>query len=324
VQRPDCRGELCGSHIALPPLLKPTPFLHGQDIIEDERFADLSAPHMRRQNLSRESGSHSVLPSSITASKPQHFYENVFTGKFDRVTVKKSVDVDVDDPLYEQAMLRSGVELVLYFDKTCGLLARGIIAGMATNSLFATYVRCSDPYVPFCYWVSSGATLPLLFVFLNVVVLVCAIQLGAIEEKVDRGENDDDPYWHYPMVYSTLVLYSASLGMTILAAPVDDQMTLYGTKLGESTGTIAALLPSSVGITIGEEDTLIPISEAFWNVLNMGRLLCMIVGWCLTCIDRVYMTMSLRHRDEASRLEKARHGISLHADLEIRSPANLV
>merc|ERR1719261_1383176 len=114
-----------------------------EDIIEDERFADLSAPHhTRKPILSRESASHSVLPTSSTVSKPQHFYENVFTGTFDRVTVTKSTtDMDVDDPLYEQAMLRSGVELVLYFDKTVGLFARGLIAGMATNSIFATYLR---------------------------------------------------------------------------------------------------------------------------------------------------------------------------------------
>lgn len=79
---------------------------------------------------------------------------------------------------------------------------------------------------------------------------------------------------------------------TVIAAPVDDQMYIYG----QDTGSTLSADVSNLGQGF--------ITEQLWHILNVIRFSAMIVGWIFTCIDRVYMTIQMRlassnrHRDQ--------------------------
>lgn len=248
------------------------------DIIEDDKYADLA--FTRSPVLVREGGSQSVAQRAIT--KPQHFYENVFTGGFDRVHVARqtasSSDMEASDPRYEQVMLRSGVDIVLYVDSTIGLAARGLIAGMALNTLTASYMRCTSDYFAFCYVMATGYVLKMTFFLLNLVVLVAAVLVGTAD--------DSDPPFHLPLLVASFICYSVAYIATVFAAPVDDQIAAYEiiTTASAVSGTTISP-PASFGFEI--------ITEQIWHILNVSRYGAMIGGWVFTCIDRVYMTIQL-------------------------------
>jgi len=234
------------------------------DIIDESNLPDRA----NRTLIARET-------TNTAFAAPVHFYENVFTGAFDRVTVAKAkAEVESLDPQHEQLLMRSGVELVLYLDSTIGLAARGLTAGMSMNTLSATYFRCSVNSFAYCYMLSSGHILHLLFFLLNVVVLVAAIQCGNVRPT--------DPRFHFPLVIGTFTCYAVAFLSSVIAGPVDDQMFLYGQTTDES---LAISVPQ-----LGKRF----VTEQLWHVLNVVRFSALIIGWIFTCIDRVYMTIQMR------------------------------
>jgi len=209
-------------------------------------------------------------------------FSDVFTGSFDRVHVARSgpssSDLEASDPRYEQVMLRSGVDIVLYVDSTIGLAARGLIAGMALNTLTASYMRCTSDYFAFCYVMATGYVLKMTFFLLNLVVLVAAVLVGTAD--------DSDPPFHLPLLVASFICYSVAYIATVFAAPVDDQIAayeIYATASTVSGNTISK--PDSFGFAL--------ISEQIWHILNVSRYGAMIAGWVFTCIDRIYMTIQL-------------------------------
>jgi len=212
--------------------------------------------------------------------RPTVFYENMYTGSFDKVAVVKKHVTKAYNSETELRKLNGGIALMMGLETTIGLGLRGLLAGYALQALIGTYANCSKDHFQLCFSIVIGGTmLRTINALLHFTTVLCCVRVCALKPT--------DPAKHRTFVGLCIGCYLVAIVASTLATPVDDQLfSLRGkSQLLTVDSSTEPLLVQGSNYVIGQGI----LSEDAWHAFNIIRLTMMVAGWVFTCLDLAYM-----------------------------------